>query len=116
MLADGLFAQTKGYNESNIPVYGPGTCQYCKISKNSEVGDLLTSHDLIMEIICMIDLLSERAPTFKHFEWSYDLLPSETRVLRSILIIRGMKFSLSIFFTSLVFCCSRNVNMECSKC
>ena len=39
-----------------------GQKQYLKISKKEKFGDLLTSSDLIMDLICINDLSSDRAP------------------------------------------------------
>ena len=40
---------------------GRGPKQHLKISKKGKYGDLLTSSDLIMDLICINDLSSDRA-------------------------------------------------------
>ena len=42
--------------------FGGGQKQYLNISKKGQFGDLLTSSDLIIDLISINDLLSDRAP------------------------------------------------------
>ena len=57
----------------------------------SKIGDLLTSADLIIDLICIVDLPSERASEYQHFKWSYDSLSPKTTNLGIFIILGGVK-------------------------
>ena len=62
-----------------------GQKQYLKISKKGKLGDLLTSSDLIMDLICINDLSSDRTPQCQHLEWSHDSLCLKERTVAGLL-------------------------------
>ena len=64
---------------------------YSKISKNSKIGDLLTSGDLTINLIGIVNLPSERASKYQHLKWSYDSLSSKSTNLGSVFIFGGVK-------------------------
>ena len=58
-----------------------------------------------MDLSCILDLPSKRAPKYQHLEWSYDLLPSKITNLGSVMIFGGVKTYFSIFLHHLFFVC-----------
>ena len=69
-----------------------GQKQYLKISKKGRFGDLLTSSDLIMDLICTNDPSSDRAPSYQHFEGSHDPLSSRARTVDGFLFSQPQIF------------------------
>ena len=52
----------------------------------SKIDDLLTSGDLIINLICIVDFPSEVASKYQHSKWSYDSLSSKTTNIGSVII------------------------------
>ena len=62
-----------------------GQKKYLKISKKGKFGDLLTSSELIMDLICKNDISSDRAPQCQLSEWSHDSLCLKVRTVAGLL-------------------------------
>ena len=63
----------------------------------------MTSGDLIIDLICIVDFASERASKYQHLKCLYDSFSSESINLGSVINFGGVKTYFSILLTLLVF-------------